>query len=216
MAGAGVRLVRRDGAAGAARALRDGRARWRGGWCSRRSTWSIRTGSSPRSISDRAARGAPLDVAYAATLSADALPAFHRRLPRLGDQRGLRRRRSRSKAAGAEELAARRALDHRAGARAPRGADRVAGRDLEARSTRRELRSARSTQRRAQSRRAAHPAPRAPRPRPAGTPPAASPVPPEASSGPGTSGRGAPPRRVRAPARGPRRRPARCGRRWRR
>jgi len=32
----------------------------------------------------RAARGRPLDVAYAATLSADALPAFHRGLPRLG------------------------------------------------------------------------------------------------------------------------------------
>jgi hypothetical protein len=32
----------------------------------------------------RAARGRPLDVAYAATLSADALPAFHRELPRLG------------------------------------------------------------------------------------------------------------------------------------
>lgn len=32
----------------------------------------------------RAARGRPLDVAYAATLSADALPVFHRRLPRLG------------------------------------------------------------------------------------------------------------------------------------
>jgi uncharacterized protein DUF4153 len=31
----------------------------------------------------RAARGRPLDVAYAATLSADALPAFHRTLPRL-------------------------------------------------------------------------------------------------------------------------------------
>jgi hypothetical protein len=32
----------------------------------------------------RAARGRPLDVVYAATLSADALPAFHRGLPRLG------------------------------------------------------------------------------------------------------------------------------------
>ncbi len=32
----------------------------------------------------RAARGRPLDVAYAARLSADALPAFHRGLPRLG------------------------------------------------------------------------------------------------------------------------------------
>lgn len=32
----------------------------------------------------RAARGRPLDVAYALTLSADALPAFHRGLPRLG------------------------------------------------------------------------------------------------------------------------------------
>jgi uncharacterized protein DUF4153 len=32
----------------------------------------------------RAARGRPLDVAYAATLSADALPTFHRGLPRLG------------------------------------------------------------------------------------------------------------------------------------
>jgi hypothetical protein len=31
----------------------------------------------------RAARGRPLDVAYAVTLSADALPAFHRGLPRL-------------------------------------------------------------------------------------------------------------------------------------
>jgi hypothetical protein len=32
----------------------------------------------------RAANGRPLDVAYAAMLSADALPAFHRGLPRLG------------------------------------------------------------------------------------------------------------------------------------
>jgi hypothetical protein len=33
---------------------------------------------------DRAARGRPLDTAYAAELSADALPTFHRVLPALG------------------------------------------------------------------------------------------------------------------------------------
>jgi hypothetical protein len=33
---------------------------------------------------NRAARGRPLDVAYAASLSADALATFHRRLPQLG------------------------------------------------------------------------------------------------------------------------------------
>ena len=39
---------------------------------------------------DRAARGRPFDVTYAAALSADALPTFRKRLGALGTERGVR------------------------------------------------------------------------------------------------------------------------------
>jgi hypothetical protein len=67
----------------------------------------------------RAARGRPLDVAYAATLSVDALPAFYRRLPRLGTNEACAAA-DRLESRWREELAARKRWTI-ALARAPRG-----------------------------------------------------------------------------------------------
>ena len=108
---------------------------WRAGWCSRRSTWPIPDAIIVGVNLDRAGQGRPFDVAYAESLSADAIPALHRGLPRL-DTADACTAAWRLGEHWRRELEAPQPLDHCAGASAAR-ADRMRSRRGDGRARRR-------------------------------------------------------------------------------